>query len=208
MFSYFKGKWPAAGKCNIEKVLSYFATDSQSVLALSPSVTPDQILAVVRQLWDWCHGVSSLMGGCVCLLYLTLYWSLLHLTLSGVFFTWTSTGVFFTWHSLESSLFELLLESSLLDPLLKSSSLNTLLSLLYLTLYWSLLVWVWFWVTCNWQSVSHSVCLSWPWVPPSLCPCVGCLEQWYQLTDVIRQTISNESWLQTIHLITEWSNLL
>jgi len=57
-------------------------------------VTPDQILALVRQLQDWCHGASSLMEGQICLPHLTLCWSLLHLTLSGVSFTWPSTGVF------------------------------------------------------------------------------------------------------------------
>jgi len=85
-------------------VLSYFAPDSQSVLALSPSLTPNQILAVVRQLRNWRHGASSLMGGRVCILYSTIYWSLLYLTLSGVFFARPSTGVFFTWPSLYSTL--------------------------------------------------------------------------------------------------------
>jgi len=97
---------------------------SRSVLALSPSVTSDQILDEVRQRKGWCHAASSLTGGQVCLLYSTLYWSL---------FTWPS------------------LESPLLDPLLGSSSLDRLWSLLcsilywsllHLTIYWSLLVWV------------------------------------------------------------------
>jgi len=60
--------------------LSYFATDSQSVspsiLALSPSVTLDQILAEVIQVRGWSRGASSLTGVRVCL-YLTLYWCLL-----------------------------------------------------------------------------------------------------------------------------------
>jgi hypothetical protein len=104
-----------------------------SILALSPSVTPDQILVVVRQLWDWYHGASSLMGIWVCLLHLTLYWSLLHLILCGVFFAWPSTGVF----SLNQC---------------ESESLATVSQL------------------AGWL-----VSLSWPWAPPSLCLCVGCL---------------------------------
>jgi hypothetical protein len=51
--------------------LSYFATDSQSVsqsiLALSPSGTHDQVLPVIRQLLDWRNGASSLTGRRVCL---------------------------------------------------------------------------------------------------------------------------------------------
>jgi hypothetical protein len=39
---------------------------SRSVLALRPSVTHGQILAVVRQLRDWCHGAPSLTGVWVC----------------------------------------------------------------------------------------------------------------------------------------------
>jgi hypothetical protein len=93
--------------CILEKmweysVLSYFATDSQSVsqsvLSLSPSVTPSQILAVVRQLQDRCHGASSLMGGRVCLLYLTLVWSLLHLipwSLLCLTLYWESTSLIY-----------------------------------------------------------------------------------------------------------------
>jgi hypothetical protein len=129
------------------------------------------------------------MGGWVCLLYSTVYWSLLHLTFSGVFFTRPSTGVFFTWPSLESSLLDPLLESSSLDllwsllhltlsrvfftrlstgvfftwPSLESSSLNLLWSLLYSTLYWSLLVWVslslGYLQLTDSQSVSQSVIL-------------------------------------------------
>jgi len=63
---------------------------SQSVLASSPSVTLDQILAEVRQLRGWCHGESFQIGRWVCFLCSTLYWSLIHLTPSGVFFTWPS----------------------------------------------------------------------------------------------------------------------
>jgi len=52
---------------------------SQSVIALSASMTPDQILAADKQYYvrTWRHGASSLMGGRVCLLYSTLYWILL-----------------------------------------------------------------------------------------------------------------------------------
>jgi hypothetical protein len=41
-------------------------TVNWSVLALRPSGTHDQILAVVRQLRDWCHGAPFLTGGRVC----------------------------------------------------------------------------------------------------------------------------------------------
>jgi len=58
---------------------SFIQSVSPSVLASSPSVTLDQILAEVWQLRGWCHGPSFLTGGWVCLLYLTHYWSLLTL---------------------------------------------------------------------------------------------------------------------------------
>jgi hypothetical protein len=58
--------------------LGYFTTDSQSVSPSwpwAPSVSPDQILVVVTQLRNWCHGASSPKGGRVCFLYSTFYWS-------------------------------------------------------------------------------------------------------------------------------------
>jgi hypothetical protein len=62
------------------ELLCNWQSVSQSVLALNPSVTLDQILAEEIQLRDWYHGASFLTGGRVCLLYSTLCWSLLHLT--------------------------------------------------------------------------------------------------------------------------------
>jgi hypothetical protein len=71
--------------------LSYFATDIQSVLALSPSVTPDQILAAIRHLrglisWgvfpDGSTGLSSLLDPLLASSSLDPLWSLLHLTLN------------------------------------------------------------------------------------------------------------------------------
>jgi len=64
--------------------LSVCLSVSQSVLGLSPSMTPEQDF---RRLRDRCHGASSLTGGRVCIFYPTHYWSLLHLTLYGVVFT-------------------------------------------------------------------------------------------------------------------------
>jgi len=118
-------------------------TISQSVLALSPSVTLEQILADVRQLRGWYYGASSLTGGLTCLICSTL-WSLLYSTLY-----WNHHLTF--WSLLYSTLYW--------------NHHLTLWSLLCSTIYWnlhhltlwSLLVWVW--VTCTWlsQSVSQSV---------------------------------------------------
>jgi hypothetical protein len=106
-------------------------------LASSPSVILDQILAGVRQLRGWYHGASSLSVGRVCLLYLTLCWSLHYLTL------WSLLCSTFYWSLCHLTLWSLLCSAlywgRLHLTLSKSLLYSTLyLSLLLLTLYWCL----------------------------------------------------------------------
>jgi hypothetical protein len=128
-FKFFAGCLQAIELSRVTLKLRISQSVSPSVLASSPSVTLDQILAEVRQLRGWCHGASSPDGRTGLsslpdpllesssldplwsLLYSTLYWSLHHLTLSGVSFA---------------------------RPLLESLSLDPLWGLLYSILYWSL----------------------------------------------------------------------
>jgi hypothetical protein len=135
--------------CESWLVSSEVPCNWQSVLALSPSVTSGQILAVVSYGIDVMGRLPWREDGS-CLPYSTLYWSLCS-TLHWSLLQLALFRVFFTWPSLESSLLDPLWrllcstlcgvfftrpspESSSLDPLLESSSLDPLWRLLCSTL--------------------------------------------------------------------------